>query len=219
MNMNDLRLDYFIRQDLKLYQHKEHFHFNTDTRLLANFLKVNDQETVLDIGTNNGALLLWVDQFEVKKLYGVEVLKEAYDIARLNADTFFQHEHEIIHAPIQEVNVESVDVIISNPPFFTQKETHPNVKMDMRQLGRIEINLTLEELIKHANRLLKSNGRFYFVHRPTRMQEILTTLNQYSFGAKRVAFAYDKDHECKSILIEAIKERRCNCQILPPIEI
>ena len=153
--MNDLRLDYFIRQDFKLYQHKEHFHFNTDTRLLANFLKVNDQETVLDIGTNNGALLLWVDQFEVKKLYGVEVLKEAYDIARLNADTFFQHEHEIIHAPIQEVNVESVDVIISNPPFFTQKETHPNVKMDMRQLGRIEINLTLDELIKHANRLLK----------------------------------------------------------------
>ena len=213
--MNDLRLDYFIRQDFKLYQHKEHFHFNTDTRLLANFLKVNDQETVLDIGTNNGALLLWVDQFEVKKLYGVEVLKEAYDIARLNADTFFQHEHEIIHAPIQEVNVESVDVIISNPPFFTQKETHPNVKMDMRQLGRIEINLTLDELIKHANRLLKSNGRFYFVHRPNRFNDICKVLYKYHFQIQSMQVAYDQN-VAKSLLIEARKESGCDCKILQP---
>ena len=160
-----------------------------------------------------------MDQYDVKKLIGIEVLKEAYEIAVLNKNKFIKHDCELINKPIQDVEIEDVDVVISNPPFFTQKETHPDVKIDMRQLGRIEINLTLEELIKHANRILKSNGRFYFVHRPSRTQEILCTLSKYSFCAKHIAFAYDKNKECKSVLIEAIKEGHCNCQILPPIEI
>lgn len=218
--MNDLRLDYFIREELKLYQHKNHFHFNTDTKLLAQFAKVKKDEIVLDIGTNNGALLMWFDQYNVKKLIGVEVLEESFKIAQKNVDEFFNHETLLINKPIQEVNLDLVDVIVSNPPYFTESETHPNIKMDMRQLGRVEVNLSLEELIQNANRLLKSNGRFYFVHRCSRIHEIFDMLSKYKFKVKSVAIAYDsRTNESKSLLIEAIKEGQCKCQILPAIMI
>ena len=49
-----LTLDYFIDEDLKLYQDPEHFRFNTDTKLLAQFVHLKKQERILDIGTNNG---------------------------------------------------------------------------------------------------------------------------------------------------------------------
>lgn len=218
--MDNLRLDYFIKEDMKLYQHKDHFHFNTDTKLLALFMKIKKNERVLDIGTNNGALLLAADQFDVSELIGVEVLEESSKIAKLNASTFFTHKTTIFNQRIQDVDIDCVDVIISNPPYFTNQETHPDTKMDMRQLGRIEVNLTLDQLVYNANRLLKSNGRFYFVHRPNRIQEIVSTLEKYNFKIKTLQIAYDKRTDSsKSLLIEAIKEGNCTCKILPPVYI
>uniref|UniRef100_UPI003FEFC3BF hypothetical protein n=1 Tax=Holdemanella porci TaxID=2652276 RepID=UPI003FEFC3BF len=52
-----LTLDYFMDENLKLYQDKEHFRFNTDTKLLAKFVHLKKQERILDIGTNNACLL------------------------------------------------------------------------------------------------------------------------------------------------------------------
>ena len=38
-----LTLDYFIHEDLKLYQDSEHFRFNTDTKLLAQFVRLKNK--------------------------------------------------------------------------------------------------------------------------------------------------------------------------------
>ena len=93
-------------------------------------------------------------------------------------------------------------------------------KMTYRHLGRIEENLTLEDLILHANRLLKSYGRFYFVHRPNRFHEIYVVLLRYHFHVRNLQFVYDqRNNVVKSVLVEAIKESNCDANILPPIYI
>ena len=56
--MENYTYDYINGTDIYLYQHKKMFRINTDTALLAQFMKVKKGERVLDIGTNNGALLL-----------------------------------------------------------------------------------------------------------------------------------------------------------------
>ena len=181
--MKNLRLDYFIDENLKLYQEKDCFHFNTDTKCLAKFMKLETNDVVLDIGTNNGALLLYADQFDIQKSIGVEILKDHYEIACLNQQ-FFKHPVSFYNEDIKTIQLDCVDVIVCNPPFFPLSETNPNVKMTNRQLGRIEMNLTLEELIFHAHRLLKSKGRFYFVHRPNRLNEIMAELLKNHFQNK-----------------------------------
>ena len=77
INKSDLRLDYFLDKERPLYQHPKHFHFNTDTKLLANFCAIRKGERILDIGCNNGALLYACDQYDVKELVGVEIFDEA----------------------------------------------------------------------------------------------------------------------------------------------
>lgn len=213
-----IKKDYFLNQSMVLYQHTNHFHFNTDTKLLAQFIRLKKNETVLDIGTNNGALLLACDQYPVRKLIGVEILEASFKMARLNAKLFFQHPYELYNTPVQQLSIDPVDVIVSNPPYFTTKETNPHVQMTPRQLGRVENNLTLEELIQNANRLLKSNGRFYFVHRLHRLNEIIDRLHTYHFQVRHLQIAYTKDtYTAKSLLIEAIKESHCDCVVGPPI--
>lgn len=97
-----------------------------------------------------------------------------------------------------------------------QKPEHLN----FRHLGRMEENLTLEQLVFHANRLLKSYGRFYMVHRPNRLNEINKVLYDNNFSIRNLRFAYDhRDHKVKSVLIEAIKESNCDMNVLEPIYI
>ncbi|MBP3851360.1 MAG: methyltransferase [Erysipelotrichaceae bacterium] len=216
--MENLTLDYIIREDIPLYQNKNHFRFNTDTKLLAQFMKIKKDDVILDIGTNNGALLRIADLQPIKKSIGVEVLPEAYEIALLNAKSFFSHPNEMILSRIQDIEMEPVNVIVCNPPYFQEKETNPSVVMTPRQFGRIEKNLTLEELIYHAGRLLKSNGRFYFVHRPYRLNDIHKLLYQNHFQLRHIQVAYERSSgQAKSILIEAIKESGCHSIIDPPI--
>lgn len=210
-------LDWIIKEDIKFYQHKKQFRVNTDTRLLAEFMHIEPKDRVLDIGCNNGALLLAADQKDPGHLYGVEVLKESYETALKNQN-FFKHPVSFFNEAVQNLELDYLmDVIVCNPPYFPIKDTHPNTKLSLRQMGRIEMNLTLPELIESAGRLLKTKGRFYFVHRPDRIQEICTLLLQQGFSVKNLKIVYDKrDNQAKSLLIEAIKEGNTKTCIAPP---
>lgn len=44
INEKDLRLDYFIDPQRKVFQDPEHFCFNTDTRLLAQFSHIKKEK-------------------------------------------------------------------------------------------------------------------------------------------------------------------------------
>ena len=207
-----LTLDYFID--------KEHFRFNTDTKLLAQFVRLKKQERILDIGTNNGAILVYLDQFDVKELVGVEILEETSKVAQKNADMFISHPVKIVNSPIQEYEGSLFDVIVSNPPYFKMNANQQPEQLNFRHLGRMEENLTLEQLVFHANRLLKSYGRFYMVHRPNRLNEINQVLYANHFSIRNLQFAYDhRDNQVKSVLIEAIKESNCDMKVLKPIYI
>ncbi len=217
--MTELQKDYFLSEDDVLFQHPDHFHFNTDTKLLANFIKIRKNDSVLDIGTNNGALLYAADKYPVRELVGVEIVEEACEVAQKNVETFFEHPAKIIHSRIQDYEGHPFDVVVSNPPYFRQKETNPHIQMTLRQFGRVEKNLTLDELVFHAARLLKSNGRFFLVHRPSRLNDIMIECFKNNFRIKTIQIAYDCHDHAKTLLVEAIKEGTCDCTILSPIYI
>ena len=84
--MEDYTYDYINGTDIYLYQHKKMFRINTDTALLAQFMKVKKGERVLDIGTNNGALLLAAHRYAPSYLYGIDIQPEAIAGAEKNME-------------------------------------------------------------------------------------------------------------------------------------
>ena len=78
---NLLSFDYLPGTDIYLYQRRDMFRMNTDTALLGHFMRVKENDTVLDIGCNNGALLLYASQYTKGKLIGVDIQKEACELA------------------------------------------------------------------------------------------------------------------------------------------
>ncbi len=213
-----LRQCWLIDPSCPLFQNPKHFCFNTDTALLAQFMKIHQNDRVLEIGCNNGALLLYADRYQPSSLTGVEILEEPARLAAYNLSAFARSSWQIVQADICGCasDLGKFDVILSNPPFFTLEESgFPKVNdLDLRKLGRIEANLRLDALIAAASDLLRSSGRLFLVHRPDRLMEILRTLDQNGFGLHRIGFVYDRrDRQCKSLLIEAVLDRNCRTLI------
>ena len=80
-----MSFDYLPDTNIYLKQRKDMFRVNTDTHLLGNFMLVKKNESVLDIGTNNGALLLYASRY-TDDLSGVDILKEAIELAAFNME-------------------------------------------------------------------------------------------------------------------------------------
>lgn len=216
-----LRLDYVIEKDCPLYQNPKHFCFNSDTTALAQFARFTRNQKILEIGTNNGALLVWADRFEPAFLCGVEVLEEPAKLAMLNMETFVRHPWSIINQPIQDFDQTGFDLCLCNPPYFNPS-VHEELKsvenpngVDERTQARFGLNLSLLEMIQAARKALRSQGRLCFVCRPDRIFEAFNLLGEEHFSLSRLKIIYDaRDEQAKIFLAEAIKDGTC----LPVIE-
>lgn len=215
----NLTYDYLPNPHVELYQHREMFRFNTDTVLLASFMRIHKQDTVLDIGTNNGVLVLAAAQYSDQKITGVELQKEACELAQKNLRLHgLEDRCSILHQDIQEVEIAPVDVIISNPPYFALGEQ--SIHATPKQLARHELTLDLKTLIAQINRLLKDGGHCYLVHRSDRLTDIIERFHDIHMEVKQIQPVYDEQkEEARCVLIEAVKQAKCGCRLLAPIVI
>ena len=201
--MDKLRVDYLHNHvDYKVVQHKDMYHFNTDTCLLGEFIEINENETVLDVGTNNGALLVYI----INKggiATGIEINKDAIEIAKLtlkenNIDAkLICDDFSIFQSD------ELFDVIVSNPPYFNSSEEKQKNVNQHKRLARHEGTLNIKSLCNSLKNNLKKAGRIYLVYRPNRLQELEKNLNSNELYINKYQLVYDKSKpEAKSVLIQ-----------------
>lgn len=204
MDKNKLTYDYIAGTDIYLWQRKDMFRINTDTAQLARFMKVKKGERVLDVGTNNGALLLAAERSAPSYLCGVDIQEEACALARFN-----MQEHGIDHAEIRcedflTSNLRGFDVVLCNPPYFQQGH-HGEISVSPKAIARHEFFLRLDVLIANVARSLKENGRFYLVHRSERIPDILEQCQLNRLEVKTMQLMFDEQKEyAVGVLIEAI---------------
>lgn len=207
-----MSFDYLPETTIEIKQRKDMFRMNSDTHFLGKFIDVKENETVLDIGCNNGALLLYASLFHPKELIGVDYFQDAIDLAQEN----FIHnkvEATLYCSKIQDFQHVAFDVIVCNPPFFKVDENSNVNESEYLRIARHEEMLTLAELFDQVKRLLKEDGRFYLVHRSMRLTEIVEEALRHGFKIKRMKQVFDDNKEYStSSLFEIVKGK--NNQIL-----
>ena len=176
--MSKLRVDYLQNHpDYKVVQHEDMYHFNTDTCLLGEFIKINKGDKVLDVGTNNGALLVFI----INKggiACGIEINKQALEIAKLTLKEN-SFEATLINQDFKTYLAnEKYDVIVSNPPYFSSKEEKQKNQNEHLKIARHEEMLDLKSLCVSIANNLKEDGKVYLVHRPNRLDDIEKSLNE-----------------------------------------
>ena len=104
-----------------------------------------------------------------------------------------------------------------NPPYMTGNHGIVNPG-DAKAIARHEITCSLEDMISQASKVLKCKGRFYMVHRPFRLAEIMTLMVKYHLEPKRMRLVYPYvDKEPNMVLIEGLKGGNSRITVEPPL--
>ena len=205
------RLDELHRNGYQIIQDPKRFCFGMDAVLLAGFAKVKPKERLIDLGTGTGILPILLEARTKGAFFtGLEIQPESADMAgrsvRLN---HLEERVQIVTGDLREAEMifgaGSCEVVTCNPPYMTDLHGLKNPN-EAKAVARHEILCTLEDVITQASRLLVPGGRFYMVHRPFRLAEILTGLCGKGLEPKRMQMVHPYvDREPAMVLIEALK--------------
>lgn len=217
--LDDLQLSgYYIIQDPK------RFCFGIDAVMLSDFAKVKPGERVLDLGTGTGVIPILLSA-KTKGLHftGLEIQPESADMAQRSVRyNDLEDKIDIVTGDIKEAaelfGTASFDVITTNPPYMLKEHGVKN-HGDARTIARHEILCTLDDILRESAKLLReSKGRFYMIHKPFRLAEILTKMCQYKIEPKRIRFVHPYvDKEPTMVLIEGLKGGKSRVTVEPPI--
>lgn len=123
---------------------------------------INNPLNILDIGAGTGLIALMLAQrSHAEQIDAIEIDEHAYEECVDNfenspwSDRLYCY-HAGLDEFVDEVE-ELFDVIVSNPPFYTDEYKSDNEKRD---LARFEDALPFEELIEAADFFLSDNGIF-----------------------------------------------------------
>lgn len=217
------RLDDLQVKGYEIIQHPGKFCFGMDAVLLANFARVRKNEKVLDLGTGTGIIpILMSAKTEGEYFRALEIQEESADMARRSVlHNHLEDRIEIVTGDIKEAagifGPVSFDVITINPPYMIGQHGIAN-SSDTKAIARHEVLCTLDDILRESAKMLKYRGRFYMVHRPFRLAEILSKMVAAGIEPKRMRFVHPfLDKEPNMVLIEGLRGGNSRMTIEPPL--
>jgi len=215
------RLDYLHREDFKIIQNPAYFMFSMDAVLLSSFATVHKSETHMDLCCGNGIIpILLAAKNKGISYAGAEINEKLVDMAmRSVALNGLEDKIAIYNMDIRQMDGfgADFDVVTANPPYMAAQTGAKNENYDMA-IARHEILCNLEDVVRAAARLLRFGGRFYMVHRPGRLADIVTTMRQHNLEPKTLRFVQPKaDAPPNMLLIAAAKGGKAHLDVKSPI--
>ena len=200
--------------NLFVYQDKTMFNYSIDTILLGNFATISHAtKRVLEVGTNNGALAIFLaHRYEKMKIDAVEIQEQPLLLAKKNV--VLNHKTEqinLIHedfknfARVSAKNQErKYDLIVCNPPFYKVNAYNRRQGPDQIYYATHEVFLTLEELIKFSRLIIKQKGYLAIVMPTERLVDIFELMRKYQFEPKKVQLVFPReDKKSNLVLVES----------------
>ena len=219
----DERVDELHRNNYRIIQNPKKFCFGMDAVLLSGFAKVMPKEIALDMGTGTGIIPILLEaKTEGKHFTGLEIQEESADMARRSvALNKLADKVDIVTGDIKEASavfgLASFDVVTCNPPYMNHNHGIVNPG-EAKAIARHELLCTFEDVVREASRVLKSDGRFYLVHRPFRLVEIMNKLTEYKLEPKRMKLVHPfVDKEPNMVLIECMKGAKSMVKVEAPL--
>lgn len=205
------RIDDLGIKGYRIIQNSNGFCFGMDAVLLGNYAKPKRDAKVVDLGTGTGIIPLIINgKNNVEKIYGIEIQEDVAEMAKRSITlNSLEEKIEILNIDLKDapevLGVNIYDVVTSNPPYMAVGEGLLN-ESDKKQISRHEVKCDIDDVCRVAGRLLRHHGKFYMVHRPSRLADIIVSLRSNKLEPKKMRFVYPKvSSKPNLVLIESVK--------------
>ena len=196
------KVDDLQRSGLRIIQDPARFCFGMDAVLLTGFIQEGiggrsmAREDMLDLGTGTGIIpLLMSAKSDLRTLTGLEIQPDSADMAKRSVE---------LNGISDRVRILQGD-ILRNPD-------------SPKAIARHEVLCDFDDVAGAAERLLKTSGHFFLVHRPFRLAEIMTTLRDHGLEPKRMRLVYPFiDREPNMVLLDCVRGGRPRLTVEKPL--
>ena len=173
------------------------------------------REDLLDLGTGTGIIpLLMSAKSDCRLLTGLEIQPDSAEMAQRSVKLNRLEERiRIVQGDIKEADA------LFAPASFGLITCHGLQNPDSpKAIARHEVLCDFEDVARAAERLLKSGGHFYLVHRPFRLAEIICVLKEHGLEPKRMRLVYPYvDREPNMVLLDCVRGGRPRLQVEKPL--
>lgn len=217
------RIDDLMRNGYKIIQSKNGFRFGMDAVLLSGFVCAEESGRIIDLGTGTGIIpLLLRAKTKSKDITGLEIQSDSCDMAKRSvALNGLENDIHIIQGDIRQAaeifGKGTFDAVVSNPPYIKSGGGLKNPD-EAKAIARHEIKCTFGDIAGQARLLLKNGGRFWLVHRPERLAEIIDVLRENHLEPKRLKLVHSfAEGEAVLFLLEAVSGAGSALKIEKPL--
>lgn len=207
--------DYFSFKQFTIHQDRCAMKVGTDGVLLGVLAPTIDSGRILDIGTGTGLVGIMLSQRCPQAIVtGVELDANAAKQAEENA-TSTGWKIKIINKSIQDFSSqceEKFDLIVSNPPYFINSLKAPEKN---RNTARHTDELSFEELIESAEKLLSEEGKFSVIIPYSEEENFIGIANKRNLiavSSVRIIPKVGKDPK-RSVITFCKCKNKINCNI------
>lgn len=215
------RIDELHRNGYIIIQDTKRFCFGMDAVLLSSFATAKKGDKVFDIGTGTGIIpILMEAKTQANEFFAIDIQEESVDMAKRSISlNNLEEKIKVYHLDIKNVfdkfEKNTFNVVTSNPPYMNMGGGILN-DFSPKAIARHEILCNLDDILKGASGLLKPKGKFYMVHRPNRLADIIEGFRKYKLEPKTIRFVQPYENkEPNMVLIEAVKNGGAMLKILP----
>ena len=217
------RIDSLQRNGYSIIQNSTRFCFGMDAVLLTEFVRLKKDDKVMDLCTGTGVIpILLSAKTEAGHFTAVEIQEEVADMAKRSV--ILNNLEEKINVVCEDLKKlrgsfenASFDAVTVNPPYMIPGKALVNPD-ESKAVARHEIKCTLKDVLSVSSFLLKNGGRFFMVHKPDRLDEIIVKMKEEKLEPKRLRVVYPRiDSEPNMILIEGVKCAATGMRVEKPL--
>lgn len=208
---DDERIDDIGFGNLRLIQKPSEFCYGVDAVLLSDFAQVKKGDRVIDLGTGTGIIpLILSHKTRASVIIGVEIQRGSWERAIRNAKiNGLENRIHFILGNVKDFYIDtdlnSYDIVLCNPP-YVRYDAGVQSGNKAKMAARHETFATLKDFVRTASLLLKKQGEFFIIHRPSRLVEVLCACREYGMEPKEMRFVMPYyGEEPNLVLIKCVK--------------
>jgi tRNA1Val (adenine37-N6)-methyltransferase len=218
-----LTRDTFFEGRLIVFQPREGYRFSIDAVLLAAAVKPQAGQRILELGSGCGiiSLILGLRHPDIH-VSAIEIQSDLASAAARNVSENDMGDRIVVfHTDLRKLPDDQVlgpfDWVVSNPPFRRQASGRVNPNQQ-RALARHEIEVTMEQLLACAGRMLRTGGQFWTIYPADRAVDIIERMRDSAIEPKCIQTVHSQyDQDAKLLLVHGIKGGGPGLRIAAPL--
>lgn len=139
---------------------------STDALILGSWCETKNAKRILDIGCGSGILALMLLQKSFALVHAVDIDKSAVEQTIANFERSpWNNRVNVFHSDVATFTSDPYDLLICNPPYFSESKTKANANMQMqRRVARHQTQLDCEQIFSSTKRLALANARLVLMY-------------------------------------------------------